>query len=310
MSVATDKVMPDLASRRLRLRYTTALNMLMKKGVDINRVDILACGRHENYKGEIREQEPAPGTRLDRNTRFTLSVGRSSAVDYTPHQLFYGLRGYRSSTGSWEDGARALMAPFDAAIIRREAIAAYEDRKNSFSYVEYDHLKKFLHLFSFAVEKDSHSLQEVLVWVSAFPSFQKWAGNPGLVSRVLKGLFGSEFEIRENIRWQHDIPEACHYRLGSEADRLGHGFILGRSFVDYDSGYEVVVKGVSVADVSHWLPGGKKRKKLEAALRICMPSNLMYRIRVMTRREKAPVGKEGKRSYLGYSSRIHGRKRD
>ncbi|MDH4156127.1 MAG: type VI secretion system baseplate subunit TssG [candidate division Zixibacteria bacterium] len=310
MSATVDKVMPDLANRRFRLRYTTALNMLMKKGVDINRVDILACGEHENYKGEIREQEPAPGTALERNTRFSLSVGRSSAVDYTPYQLFYGLRGYRSSSGNWEDEARALMAPFDAAVIRREAITAYEDRKNSFSYVEYDQLRKFLQLFNFTVESDSHGLQEVLVWVSAFPSFQKWAGNATLVCRVLRGLFGNEFEIRENIRWQHDIPGACRYHLGSEADRLGHGSFVGRSFVDCDSGYEVVVRGVSVADVSHWLQGGKKRKKLEAALRICMPSNLMYRIRVITRREKVPVGKEGKKNYLGYSSRVHGRGRE
>jgi hypothetical protein len=295
--------MPDLCNRRYRFSYTTALNVLAKQGIPLSQIEILAVGEHENYKGEILAQHPPPGTPLKKDTPITLKVGRRSAVDSMPYQFFYGLHGITSSTGEWEDRARALMAPFDAAVVRYEAVAEYEDLKNSFGLIEYRHLARFLSLFDFVLE-DSADIDYAVAWASLYPSFHHWAGNPQLVAKALELLFGYRFEIVENIRMEHHIPVSCRYQLGSEKDRLGEGMILGRKFTDYDSAYEVVVLDVAPEETAAFLPGGSKRKKLEKALAICMPSHLEYRIRVRTKHRRVPVGKQRKICYLGYSTRL------
>jgi len=103
------------------------------------------------------------------------------------------------------------------------------------------------------------------------------------------------------VRSSTPIPDPLRYRLGSKTGRLGRETILGRSFQECDSTYEVVVGGVPPADVSRLLPGGGTRRRIERMLSYCMPGDLDYRIRVEVDREKARGGAEG---YLGYSSFI------
>jgi hypothetical protein len=303
MSTGALGVMPDFCSRKSPFHYATALIMLAKLGVDINQVDILAAGEFENYRGEVREQDPPAGAEFDSHTKITLKVGCLSAVDQTPYQFFYGLQGV-GSPAEWEDKARALMAPYDAAVVRHEATAEYEDLKNSLGLVEYGFVRDLLSLFDFDPESGSESLEEALLWVSLFPAFHHWAGNPRLVCKALEALYGYGFEIRENVRREHIIPDSCRYHLGSRGDRLGAGMIMGRSFVDYDSGYELVISGVAPSEMAAFLPGGKKRKRIEQALAICMPSHLEHSIRVTTAGQKTQIGRTKKVSFLGYSSYI------
>ena len=296
--------MPDFLNRRTPFHYSTALNTLSKLGIDINRVDMLAVGEYENYKGEIREQDPAPGEEIHPQTRVTLKVGYPSAVDQMPYQFFYGLHGLTASTGSWEDAARNLMAPFDAAVIRHGAMAKLRDLKSSLGLAEYEHLKRFLALFEFPLQDETTDLHESVIWASIFPTFNQWSGCPALVCQVFQALFGYEFRIMENTPVEHAIPRSCQSRLGARADRLGEGFVLGKSFSDYDSGYELIISGVPLDHVPDMLPGGKKRKKIERALSTFMPSNLEYKIRVKTRGPKAAIGKKEHKNYLGYTSYI------
>ncbi len=304
MMSRSEAVMPDFCSRKSPLHYTTALNTLTRLNVDLNRVDLLAIGEHENYKGEIREQDPPAGTRLDSKSRITLKIGFPSAVDQMPYQFFYGLGGIRRSTGKWEDDARCLLAPFDAAVIRHRAMAKFRDLKSNLGLVESDHLNNFLAVFEYVVEAESTSLQEALIWASVLPTFNHWAANAEGACQVLERLFGYEFEITENVRSEHAIPSSCCYRLGSDKDRLGEGVILGKTFSDYDSAYEVTVKDVPVDSVRDFLPGGKVRKKIEKALEVCMPGNLEYSIRVKAAGPAVVIGKEKRRNYLGYTSYI------
>ncbi|MEW6411701.1 MAG: type VI secretion system baseplate subunit TssG [Candidatus Zixiibacteriota bacterium] len=304
MMSPVEAVMPDFCSRRSPLHYTTALIALMRLNVDLSRVDLQAIGEHENYRGEIRYQEPQPGTRLDSRTRITLKIGFPSAVDHMPYQFFYGLGGVRSSTGKWEDDARCLMSPFDAAVIRHRAAAKFRDLKSGLGLVDSKQVSDFLSVFEYAVEAESTELREALIWAAVLPTFNQWGANAEGVCRVLERLFGYKFEIRENVESQHEIPSSCRYRLGSPKDRLGEGVILGKTFTDYDSAYEVLVKDVPVESVSDFLPGGRIRKRIERALEICMPGNLEYSIRVRAIGPMVAIGKGSKRNYLGYTSYI------
>ncbi|MCK4632993.1 MAG: type VI secretion system baseplate subunit TssG [candidate division Zixibacteria bacterium] len=296
--------MPDFCNRRYPFHYGAALNTLTKLGVDINKVDLIAVGEFENYKGEILGQDPEPGTPLGEHVKITLRVGFPSAVDCMPYQFFYGVQRIADSTGSWEDQARAVMAPFDAAVVRHEATAEFESLKSSFGFIDYAHLKRFLKLFNFSSDENAADLDEMLVWSAVFPGFHLWAGNAELVCRVLKTLFGFGFDIVENVRLENEIPEDCRYKLGSEKDPLGKGTILGRRFSDLDSGYEVIISGVRPKEAADLLPGGRTRRKIERALEIAMPNHLDYTIRVKTTRQSVKIGNASGECYLGYSSHV------
>ncbi len=304
MSKTLSRQMPDFVNRRAPFHFTTALNTLTKMGVDINQVDLLAVGEYENYKGEVLEQEPAPGEDIGPTTKITLKIGFPSAVDQMPYQFFYGMTGFRSSSGAWENAARCLLAPFDASVIRHLASTKLQDLRSNLGLAEYDQIKNFLGIFDFALDKETEDIRESVVWASVFPAFNQWSGNPVLVCRVFQALFGYEFRIRENTKAEHVMPESCRSRLGAATDRLGRGLILGKSFSDYDSGYELIISGVPMDDVPELRPGGRIRAKIERALSIFMPTNLEYKIRVKTRVAKTVIGKEEHKNYLGYTSYI------
>jgi hypothetical protein len=295
-------VMPNFCNRRFPFHFTTALMTLMKMGIDINRVDILAAGKHQNYRGEIWEQEPKPGTLLDENTGITLTTGFASAVDYMPYQFFYGLEGVRESTGEWETQARKLMASFDAAIVRRLARADYHGMKYNLGLIDIEHITRFLGLFGFDLANNTEDLREAMIWAALFPSFHFWAGNPAHVARILRCIFGYEFRITENIEGRYDIPGDLCYRLGNGSERLGQGTVLGRSFVERDSRYRVEVIGVDPDDVPNFLIGKSRLEKLRRTLEICMPGYLDYEIRVKPKTRGYRLGKSANSGYLGYTT--------
>jgi hypothetical protein len=296
--------MPDFCNRRFPFRFTTALNLLMKMGVDIDRVNLLAVGEFENYCGEIREQSPAPGTVLDENTQISLKVGFPSPVDYMPYQFFYGLEGGRDRSGEWEDRARELFAPYDAAVIRHHAIAKFEILKFNHSFLDLEHILNFLRLFDYAFESEDEQLEELLAWMALLPNFHFWAGNPTFVERALERIFGYKFAIVENVKSEYEIPPSLRYQLGSPACRLGRETIIGKSFLESDSCYTLVVSGIPGEKVKDFLPGMKLRKKLEKMLEVCMPNNLDYKLEFRVEEKKLFLGKEKGRGYLGYSTYV------
>ena len=295
-------MMPDFCSRRNRLHITTALMNLVQLGVDIGRIRLLADGEQENYKGEIHEQEPAPGTPITPTTEIVLKVGFPSAIDQMPYQFFYGLFTNSARTSEWEMRSRELMAAFDAELIRHLAVASYQEKKYTLSFVDMDHLARFLSLFAFDVRQYSRDVKEALIWSALFPTFHYWAGNPRYVEKALSLIFGYEFRIKENVAREYEIPEPLRYKLGSASDRLGRGTILGRSFTERDSCYEVIMRGVAPDDVKRFLPGQPGRKKLEEVLSICMPGDLEYRLKIRPKRSQFRLGQKEKRSYLGYAT--------
>ncbi len=293
--------MPNFCSRRFPFHYYTALNLLQKLGVDLNRVELMAIGTFQNYKGEIHNQEPAPGTPIKAETRIMLEVGYPGGVDEMPYQYFYGLRGVTERSDTWEDNARRFMAPFDAGMIRRLSDAKYQTLKFNFSFIELDFLKKFLEFYDFDLTL-ADSPEELQLWMNLMPQFYIWGGNAKLVEFVLKLIFELDFKIVESIRSTHEIPAEIRYRLGSPKDRLGKEIVLGNSFSDFDSAYEVAITIDDVKILKELLPGGKTRAKLDRVLGYCMPSNLTYRVSIKTERKRYPLGEKEVRPALGYST--------
>ena len=301
MNVVELKVMPDFCSRRHPFHVVTALSVLKQMGIEIRNVDILAVGEFENYRGEVRQQKPGPGTELGDNTKIMLEVGCVSAVDYLPYQMFYGLQGVTPRTGAWEEKARHLMAPFDAAVIRHDGLARYDRLRYAFGVVDIDHLLRYLELFGFEPFSPTDDVDEILFWVSVMPRFHRWAGNPRMIEKVLRRIFGYDFRMVENVSTEHVIPDQIQSRLGKSSS-IGHDFLVGRSFKECDSAYELHIRGVSPANVRRLLPGQPQRRKLEWMLSTCMPNNMACRVKITVDGSGFVLGRNRENRYLGYSS--------
>jgi len=297
------KIMPKLVDRRHKIHYLTALNLLSGVGVDISRVKLLAVGTNRNYRGEIQYQEPEPGTTLADNTPIVLKIGCSSAIDFMPYQFFYGLQGIRSTGDKWETDARRLLAPFDANVIRYQAVAQLNRLKYKFGLIRPQHLKKILDLFDFNLLDDIDDQEELLFWLSSLPMIYRWGGNPEILSTVLHKIFGYRFTITENVEHETTIPNSIHYKLGTKIGRLGFESILGKSFKEYDSTYELIIEDISPENIKDLLPGGKTGKRLERILDYCMPGELdrKIKLRVDHHPEQTP---RAENQYLGYATYI------
>ena len=296
--------MPDFCNRRYPFHYVTALNLLSQMGVDIERVDILALGEYENYKGEVRSQKPAPGSPLTKDMRIALEIGYSGAVDQLPFQFFYGLQGHTARGSAWDMNARRLMAPYDATAVRREAAARYQVLKFGLGISDKDHLKQFLGLFDLAQEKEIDEMSQAIIWASILPSLHVWGGNPEKVAEVLRLLLGYRFRIVENVSSTTEIPKEIRYRLGSRAGRLGRETIIGKSFSDYDSAYRIIISGIPRQKMADFIPGGILRKKLDWVLSLCMPSHLDYSVTFEVENPAAVTGAKNEGCFLGYSTHL------
>jgi len=303
MNSSRQIIMPDFCRRHHRLHFITALRLLRRLGLDLNRVEIIAVGEDENYKGEIREQEPHPGEVITDQTRIVLKIGFPGGVDLVPYQFFYGLKGVTARTDDWENRARTLMAPFDAAHIRRLVQIAHEKLKLDFSFLEPSQIRDFLQLFDFDPPGED-DLEESLIWMILMPRFYRWAGNGDQVAEVLQVLFGFDFSIEENVTRRFEIPDRLRYRLGSPVDRLGKGAFLGTSFCESDSGFRVIIKNVPREKIPELLPDRPLRRKIEKTLELCLPTNLAYDIKIFMARDEVGKAAKGKPMYLGYSSHV------
>lgn len=299
--------MPDFTSRRFKFHYLTALNLLESMGIPLDNIHLKAAGIYENYRGEIRSQEPEVGEVITHGTVVTLEVGCESAIDFMPYQFFYGLQGIRDTDNTWEDEARCLMAPFDAATIRYEAAMRMHSLKNSFGVIDEEHLKRFMVLYEFDPGDGVKSSSDMMFLAAILPSIHSWGGNPEAVSAVLERLTGFRVSMKENVKSRTEIPSEIKYRLGSRTGRLGCETLVGSSFEECDSTYEVSFVGVPKGKIGDLLPGGKVRNRVESFLDFCMPGDLDYRISIAVDRkhaEKTRAHEERTMGHLGYSTYI------
>lgn len=296
--------MPDFCSRKNPFHYVTALNTLGKMGVDPNDVTIIAVGEYWNYRGEVIEQEPAAGSSIGRSTGITLKVGYNSAIDYMPYQFFYGFGDKPPRGSDWDMNARKLMAPFDASVIRADARAKFLSLVFGFGLVDSEYISRFLNLYDFGLEGQAKDMKDLLFWVALMPAFHNWAGNPNFLAAVVTSLLGYPCCVKENVRSEHQMPPPDCYRLGDGGGRLGAESVIGRSFSECDTAYEVQLSGIRENDLSAFLPGGAKMQMLEDILDFCMPNNYDYIISVHGEERGARIGADGANCYLGMSSYI------
>ena len=292
--------MPDLCSLRHPLHYTTALAILEKLGIDTNAINILAVGEYNNYRGEVIEQEPAAGTSLGPNPDIELRIGYWSAVDYMPYQFFYGLKSSPQRRTGWEDAARRFMAPFDASVIRYRSTAARTSLTYNMGVIEEEQIRRFLELFDFEILEADRN--ELLFWYSIMPTYNRWAGNPAYIEKILSYFTGYRCEIVENVWAEYEIPASVQNSLGLSRCELGLDLTLGKSFSECDTAYEVTVYDVSSVDMKRFLRGGVMWKKIVKILEICVPNNLEGHVVVKGKAQSMKIGKEEDRAVLGYSS--------
>jgi hypothetical protein len=292
-------IMPDFLDRRYRFHYLTAINLLESMGVPLGDIRVRAEGEYENYRGEIRSQDPAPGAAIPPGTIVTLHVGCESAVDVLPYQFFYGLKGIRASGDEWESAARSVMAPFDAAAIRHAAALRMQALRYDFGITDAGHIRRFMEKFEYAPGDEARNAGGMAFLAAILPSLHLWGGNPSAVTAVLKRLFGYEVRLKENRKTSTPIPEQIRYRLGSQEARLGSETVIGRSFEECDSRYEVEFVNVPPGEIRDLLPGGRTRRTIEAFLDFCTPGDLDRTIAMTVER---PAARAGREKYLGIST--------
>jgi hypothetical protein len=294
-----ERIMPDFTGRRYRFHYLTAINLLDGMGVPLGDIRLRAEGEYENYRGEIRAQDPAPGTAIPPGTIVTLHVGCFSAVDFFPYQFFYGLQGIREGGDEWETDARSILAPFDAATIRYAAAMRMQALRYDFGVADAGHRRRFMELFEYRPGEEIRDAGRTAFLAAILPSLHLWGGNPEVVTVVLKRLFGYDVRLRENVRTETPIPDELRYRLGSKGARLGLETVIGASFEECDSGYVVEFVGVPPGKIRDFLPGGRTRRGAEAFLDYCMPGDLDRSIAVTVGKREA---RESAQHYLGLST--------
>ena len=301
MSDARFGVMPDFCSQRYRTHFVTALNTLARMGIDLSKVDLLAIGIEENYRGEVHYQEPAPGTLLDSHIQIRLKIGASSAVDYMPYQFFYGLHGLTRRVEKWEDRARAFMAPFDSAVLKYTAKCHQESLTYGSGLVERRQLLRFLKMFNFDVDP-SIPENELLLLASLLPQYHYWSGNADFLVAVLSRMFPFTFRVIENIPGRYTITQDLCTRLGRSNSRLGKESLLGSSFVEGDSAYRVIISNVPADRAAELVKGKFLRDRIDWMIQRCMPTHFVYEIIIEVNRQAAKLGRQSPTSRLGYSA--------
>jgi hypothetical protein len=291
--------MPDFTGRRYRFHYLTAINLLESMGVPLGDIRVRAEGEYENYRGEIRSQDPAPGQAIAPGSVITLNVGCYSAVDFFPYQFFYGLGGIRESDNTWETAARSVLAPFDAATIRYAAAMRMQALRYDFGITDGGHIRRFMELFEYRPGDEAQGAGRTTFLAAILPSLHLWGGNPSAVTIVLKRLFGYNVRLKENLKASTPIPEDIRYRLGSKTARLGSETVIGKSFDECDSRYEVEFVDVPPGEIRDLLPGGRTRRRIEAFLDFCTPGDMDRTIAINVRR---PAARAAAKKYLGYST--------
>ncbi len=299
---ATRATMPHLCDRHKRLSFVTSLLALDRLGVDLHQVSLLAVGTHRNYRGEVVAQSPDPGTPITPDTVVSLEVGFSSAVDTLPCQFFAGLGDAAKSSSGWELRARHFMAPFDATVVRYQALALGERLRFSLGTTDTVRLREFLSLFALDMPRRHADPRQLGLWAALLPSFHNWAGNAEQVGHVLTLLLGRRCSVEENIPVRYDIPSDIQSRLGQKRHRLGRQIVLGDGFIDCDQTYRVHVHGVASDRIRDWMPGGPMHRHLEWLLQTCMPGQLDYRISVHARRGRRKLGDSTEHFRLGYNT--------
>jgi hypothetical protein len=303
MTSSPPTTMPDFCDRHHPVRINTAIMTLLRMGVDLERIDILADGESENYRGEIRHQDPQPGETIGPDTKVVLRVGSFGGFDHLPFQFFFGLESHGLTRSSeWEERGRRLMAPFDAASVRSLGRTQYEELRFNQGFADRKHLMRFLKLFGLEWDITWDEMPTALLWLAMLPSFHAWAGNAKQVERALEALFGYRFIIRESQPRTYAIPPNLCYHLGADGGRLGHETVLGDSFRECDSAYELVVKAVSANDIHRFLPGQELRGRLEKVLDLCLPSHLERVVRIEPASRITGLGAEPSGTYLGYNA--------
>ncbi|MFH1686358.1 MAG: type VI secretion system baseplate subunit TssG [bacterium] len=301
-SSSSEKVMPDLCSRRRPYNYITALLLLHRMGVDLRRVELYAAGTHRNYRGEVHEQIPRPGAVLNDRTKIRLHIGMASAVDHLPYQFFYGLAGGTARRSGWEEAARSLMAPFDGSVARYRAITVGDKLRYLPGLTDTDHFERFLDMFRFRPQGSANKARELFLWSLLMPSFHKWAGNAEAVAGVLSLVYGFRFRIVENVPGRFDIPSHLQARLGKRNHGLGSSFALGNQFCECDSKYQVHIHGVSPDQAAELQPQGDLYRRILQTINYCMPGHLECQIVVHVSSPALRLGRSYNESRLGYAT--------
>jgi len=280
-------------------------------GVDQSRVNLKAIGKFLNYRGEIHSQSPRAGEVITDDSVIRLNVGFDSVVDHFPHQFFFGLPGLSSlAGGDWEDSGRRLMSTFDAAVIKLEALASYEAFRFSCPEIDPDQSVRTARLFSIDSlphdpgNKVRHTVLPVL------PHFYLWSGNAEGTARFLSQVLGHTVEIVENVETVQQIDPDLQSQLGVRFTELGGSMVLGSSFKERESAFDILVRDVEIDQVADWLPSGRRMMQLNQLVHTTLPNGLDYRIRPLFKKRTIKLGRTSNEAYLGSSATVSSRQRN
>ncbi|MBD3333215.1 hypothetical protein GF356_10225 [candidate division GN15 bacterium] len=301
MSQPVPILMPRLVDRRARPSFVVAVNQLIKLGVAPESVFIRLVGPYEDYDGQVRAQEPEPGTPLSDETDIVLDVGITGIVDHMPYQFFTTTKHSSSVASSWESRARGIMAPIDGTAAKMSAMMSFEQMRFDEAIVEVGHLNRVVDLYGSEPRRCCTHDEQLGLWSALMRSFNEWSGNPYGIAWVLSILLDCRIRVRENIPAEHPIDPTLQSRLRNAFCRLGDDWILGDRFADCDSRYELVLYEIGQAHPEDWLPNGSRRRLLDKIMAMCNPVHLQWSLRFDLPAARRPIGRKERSVYLGAS---------
>ncbi len=301
MNAPSKHLMPVLVDRRSRPSLVTAVNQLIKLGVDPDRIFVRLVGSNEDYDGQIRSQDPDPGTPLTEETEVVLDVGMVGIVDYLPYQFFTSPQRSSAASTTWETRARGMMAPIDGTAAKMSALMSFERMRFDEAIIEPGHLSRVIDLYGDRPRSCCSANTLLGLWTALMRDFNEWSGNPRGMAWVLGLLLDCKLHVRENTPAKHQIDPAIQSRLSTTYSHLGDDWVLGDHFVDHDSRYELILTDIRQAHVEDWLPGGSRRTLLEKIMTMCNPGHLQWHLRFELPFSARPIGRSHREAFLGVS---------
>lgn len=124
---------------------------------------------------------------------------------------------------------------------------------------------------------------------------------------MVKGCLQAPAVVKPFQLRQLSIEVGDRCSLGRKSHALGSQAVLGSSVADRQSCFELCVGPLAYHKFESLLPGGPRRKSLDALVQNYVGLGAVARLRLVLRRDETPKTQLGKRGQLGRNAWLHGK---
>ena len=277
--------MPNLVRRGSEdsLSLESAINILLELGIQRKHLRVIAEGGFNRFRGGIIHQKPIEGTSIDHDSEVILTVTESGLYDALPEGVFSANGTFEHKQKEVEELIRNFFTTFESYLFQTSSTLKYIGDVSNLIFHDELLSKSFISYFGFSYR--GWDVEDLMIWRTLLPYAPAWVGTKWGIEMIMNAFFGLNAKIIENISHKNNIPAEIRNRLGKDTSSLGENFLLGKSFAETYSTFRLCLGPISIQQFPEFLPGEKKRKKLERILEFAIPGDMTYEIQLILDKE-------------------------